>query len=192
MAELEGLFLADAPERWAALGFRVAEARVELEGVTLQLGGAGRGITAWTLPPIDGLAGAPLTRRCGPPAAHPNGAVAVDHVVVTTPAFERTRDALAGAGMPLRRIAEMRGTRMGFRRLGPVILELVEAPDAERVAFWGLVIVVRDLEALAARLGATLGDIRPAVQAGRRIATVRSSAGVSTNLAFMDPDPRGR
>jgi hypothetical protein len=106
--------------------------------------------------------------------------------VVVTPAFERTAEALARAGMPLKRIAEMRGTRMGFRRIGPAILELVEAPDAERVGFWGLVIAVRDLDALAGRLGERLGSVRPAVQPGRRIATVRPSAGIGTNLAFMD------
>jgi hypothetical protein len=190
LPELAGLFLADPPERWAALGFHVGEVWIELEGVTLQLGCGGRGITAWTLPPIDGLASEQLARPARTAATHPNGAVAVDHVVVTTPAFERTHDALAGAGMPLKRIAQMRGTRMGFRRVGPAILEVVEAPQAERVAFWGLVIVVRDLEALAARLGAHLGEIRPAVQPGRRIATVKPSAGLSTNLAFMDPDRR--
>ncbi len=117
---------------------------------------------------------------------HANGAIAVDHVVVATPDFERTREALARAGMPLKRVTEMRGTRMGFRRVGPAILELVEAPHAERPAFWGLAIVVRDLDALANRLGDRLGEIRPAVQPGRRIATVRPSAGISTNLAFMD------
>jgi hypothetical protein len=116
--------------------------------------------------------------------------VGVDHVVVVTPAFERTRDALAGAGMPLKRIVEMRGTRMGFRRIAPTILELVEAPEAERVAFWGLVIIVEDLDALASRLGDWSGPIKPAVQPGRRIVTVRAGANLSTNLAFVDPDAR--
>lgn len=190
MPELAGLFLADPPERWAALGFDVRDSQISLEGVRLVLGTPGTGITAWTLESVDGLAGATLPAGPdGPPEAHPNGAVAVDHVVVTTPDFDRTRDALAAAGLPLKRIAEVRGIRMGFRRIGPAILELVEAPGAARVAFWGLVIVVRDLEALAWRLGDQLREIRPAVQPGRRIATLRSGAGLSTNVAFMDPDP---
>ena len=110
----------------------------------------------------------------------------MDHVVVVTPEFESTRAALAGAGMALKRVAEIRGTRMGFRRIGPAILELVEAPAAPGPAFWGLTIVVRDLDELGRRLDAHLGEIRPAVQPGRRIATVRPSAGLTTNLAFMD------
>jgi hypothetical protein len=190
LAELEGLFLADAPERWAALGFALEEGQTELGGVRLVLGVAGTGITAWTLDPVDGLASRPLVRSTAPAREHPNGALGVDHVVVVTPAFERTRDALAGAGMPLKRLVEMRGTRMGFRRIGPAILEVVEAPEAERVAFWGLVIIVEDLDALSARLGDRCGPIKPAVQPGRRIATVRAGANLSTNLAFMDPDPR--
>jgi hypothetical protein len=206
LPELAGLLVADPVERWEALGFDVYDGQVELGGVRLVLGSPGRGIAAWSLSGtdavIDGLPVAPLDRGVSsyPPMSavtrhasereHPNGAVAVDHVVVTTPDFDRTREALARAGMPLKRVAEMRGTRMGFRRIGPAILELVEAADAERVAFWGLVVVVRDLEALARRLGEHLGEIRPAVQPRRRIATVRPSAGISTNLAFMDPDSR--
>jgi hypothetical protein len=112
----------------------------------------------------------------------------VDHVVVTTPDFERTREALAGAGMPLKRTVEMRGTRMGFRRLGRAILELVEAPDAA-LGFWGLVVTVSDLDALADRLGERFGSIRAAVQPGRRIATLRTTARLTTNVAFIDPEP---
>jgi hypothetical protein len=78
---------------------------------------------------------------------------------------------------------------MGFRRIGPAILELVEAPG-QPLGFWGLVVTVNDLDALADRLGEHLGPIKPAVQPGRRIATVRPSAGLTTNLAFMDPEPR--
>jgi hypothetical protein len=203
LAELVGLALADAPERWEALGFEVRASAADVGGVWLQLGGPGVGITAWSLAgtdaAIDGLPVAPLVEgvsryssisavsRHAPGGRHPNGAVAVDHVVVVTPAFERTREALAGAGMPLKRVVEMRGTRMGFRRIGPAILEVVEAPDAERAAFWGLTIVVSDLDGLAARLGERLGPVKPAVQPGRRIATVSPSAGLTTNLAFMDP-----
>ena len=69
---------------------------------------------------------------------------------------------------------------------------LVEAPaeDASAPArFWGLVVVVSDLDALARRLGPHLSPVKPAVQPGRRIATVRGSAGVSPALAFMTPEP---
>jgi len=194
-ARIRTLAVADPPERWAALGFELHGRSLWLGGLELRLGAAGSGIVGWSLDPpaeIDGLptvaAGAPAPE----PSAHPNGAIAVDHVVVLTPDFERTTAALAGAGIELRRIREVpeRGIRQGFRRLGPAILELVETPEMPDgpARFWGLVVVVRDLEALAERLGERLGTIRPAVQPGRRIATVRASAGLTPALAFMDPD----
>jgi hypothetical protein len=159
-------------------------------GVLLRLGAPGRGIVAWSLNPdgaaVEGLLSAPLPPAPGGSEQHPNGAIAVDHVVIVTGEFDRTAEAIAGAGMALKRVVEMRDTRMGFRRLGPAILELVEAPG-QALAFWGLVVTVRDLDTLAARLGEHLGPIKPAVQPGRSIATVRPSAGLTTNLAFMDP-----
>jgi uncharacterized RDD family membrane protein YckC len=63
-------------------------------------------------------------------------------------------------------------------------MELVEAPETPAPRFWGLTIVVADLGAL----GPHVGEARAAVQAGRRIATVGASAGLSTRLAFMDPE----
>src|SRR5580658_10093680 len=144
--ELAELCLADPPESWAALGFTVAGESVELGGVRVRLGAAGApgaGIVSWTLRgveagEIDGLATlarlAASGASAGPAAraapVHPNGAVALDHVVVLSPDFDRTAAALADAGLPLRRIRDAGGFRQGFRRLGPAILELVEARDA--------------------------------------------------------------
>ena len=119
--------------------------------------------------------------------SHPNGAIAVDHVVILTPDFDRTAAAVAAAGMPLRREAERNGARQGFRRLGPAIMEIVQAPELRATRFWGLVVIVRDLDALAERFGDLLSEIRPAVQPGRRIAPLRSKAGLGPAVAFMDP-----
>jgi hypothetical protein len=47
------------------------------------------------------------------------------------------------------------------------------------------VVTVEDLDALAGRLGERLGEIHPAVQSGRRIATLRKAAGLSPKVAFM-------
>ncbi len=94
--------------------------------------------------------------------------------------------------MPLRRIRDGGGFRQGFRRLGPAILELVEARGEDPggpARFWGLVVIVPDLDVLKAQLGELLGTPTEAVQAGRRIATVRKSAGLWTRLAFMTPEP---
>jgi hypothetical protein len=191
---LTALHLADPPERWEALGFEVQDGHVDLGGVRLHLGGAGRGITAWTISgvdtDVDGLASAASS---GPQQAipHPNRAIGIDHVVVVSPDFDRTASALESNGMPLRRIRDAGGFRQGFRRLGPAILELVETrdSDAEQPArFWGLVVTIEDLEGLKTRLGDLLGEIHPAVQPGRQIATLRRAAGLREAVAFMTPE----
>jgi hypothetical protein len=196
--ELTALGVADAPGSWAGLGFAVVGTTVDLGRVRLHLGEPGEGIVSWTVRgvaagEIDGLVTVAAADGVGPAAAegHPNGALAIDHVVVLTPDFDRTSAGLAAAGMPLRRIRDGGGFRQGFRRLGPAILELVETPnDPDGPArFWGLVVIVDDLEALARRLGESLGTVREAVQPGRRIATLGGSAGLGPAIAFMDPEP---
>jgi hypothetical protein len=80
---------------------------------------------------------------------------------------------------------------MGFRRLGPAVLEVVERDDlgSDVARFWGLATVVISIEELAERLGDRLGPIKDAVQPGRRIASLRADAGISVPLAFMSPEP---
>jgi hypothetical protein len=51
------------------------------------------------------------------------------------------------------------------------------------------VVIVEDLDALAQGLGEQLGSVRDAVQPGRRIATLHSSAGLGQPVAFMTPEP---
>jgi hypothetical protein len=201
---LVALELGDAPQRWAALGFALTEDRaIDLGGVRLVLGGAHAGISRWSIagiPPtddIDGLATTIAAPEAGS-VTHPNGATGLDHVVITTPDFDRTAAALDRAGMPLRRIRDAGGFRQGFRRLGPAILELVEATNAPPgpARFWGLVVIVQDLGWLASQLGAgagegagLLGEIRDAVQPGRRIATLKREAGLGQPVALMTPEP---
>jgi hypothetical protein len=214
--ELAELAIGDVPERWEALGFDVGVSGAsgasgaryaDVGGVRLSLGAAGRGIVGWairgiedTIVEIDGLPTiASRAAVSGPPdgssaparVEHPNGGLAIDHVVVITPDFDRTAAALEHADMPLRRVRDAGGFRQGFRRLGPAILELVEAPHAPDgpARFWGLVVIVEDLEALAERLGDHLGPPRDAVQPNRHIATLRESAGLGLAVAFMDPGP---
>ena len=53
--------------------------------------------------------------------------------------------------------------------------------------WFGLAFDVDDLDLTATILGEGLGRVKPAVQSGRRIATLRSrSLGVSVATAFMD------
>jgi hypothetical protein len=204
-AELRSLCIADEPATWTRLGFAVGDdGRCTIGGIALELAGrgAGTGIVGWTiagLAPDAELDGLPTTADDGPAPAdgeHPNGAVAVDHVVVTTPDVRRTFAALARAGLDLRREREAgtaeRPMRQGFYVLGGAVLEVVgpAAPSGDgSAAFWGMVLVVPDLVALAARLGADLGTPRDAVQQGRRIAPLREDAGSSVALAFMTPRP---
>ena len=150
---------------------------------------------------IDGLA---IHASDGPAGTgeHPLGAIAVDHVVASTPDLERTLGALQAAGLELRRTRDAGpDARQGFFNLGTAILEVVgpreraphSEPPGERVvgegpaSFWGLVLVVADLNAAVERLGDLAGTPRDAVQPGRRIATVRREAGLGTAVALMTP-----
>jgi hypothetical protein len=198
--ELAEVVIADPPERWRALGFDVYEdGGVDIGMVRLRLGAEGEGIISWSLRrinatgSIDGLTTTAPRILVPPPfQTHPNGATGIDHLVIVTPDFDRTSQALARAGVELKRdqYNEGRG-RLGFRRIGPAILELAHRPDLESddSRFWGLTFVVISLEELAEQLGPMLGSIRPAVQPGRRIATLTKEAGLSVPIAFMSPEP---
>ncbi|MEA2160256.1 MAG: hypothetical protein QOD66_2636 [Solirubrobacteraceae bacterium] len=197
--QLTELRIADPADRWQALGFDVVRHHLQLGGVDIVLGAPGEGITGWSIhgiSPTNAIDGLPTTTEAPAPqsqgAAHPNGAIGLDHVVITTPDFDRTAQALDEHGLALRRVRDAGNFRQGFRRLGPAILELVENTSAPRWApasFWGLVIVVDDLEALASRIAPHLSKPKPAVQPGRRIATLRATAGLSPAVAFMTPEP---
>jgi len=153
---------------------------------------------------------APAPSADGEPApAHPNGVSGIDHVVAFSPSLDRTVAALRSAGLELRRIREQPtpagAPRQAFFRLGAVILEVVQAPaqalasspEWERAGgadaparFWGLALVVADADRAAAAFAPHLSEFRPAVQAGRRIATVRRSAGLALPLALMSAEER--
>jgi hypothetical protein len=193
--QLRSLAVADPPEAWSELGFRVSDGELELGGIRIRLGQPGRGIVGWTVsglaevPDLAGLAAdseaEPVLRQT---RSHPNGAIGLDHLVLISPEFDRTAAELARAGLKLSRITDqLRGVRQGFRRLGPAILELVEMAEAPRVRLWGLTVIVSDLEALAARLGDRVSPVKPAIQPGRRISALRLSAGLTAAMAFMDP-----
>ena len=132
-------------------------------------------------------------------APHANGIVALDHVVAISSDLDRTVAALQAAGLDLRRVREeptpAGAPRQAFFRLGAEILEVVQAPPEaiERTGgdkpafFWGLAFVASDLDATVAQLGENASEIREAVQPGRRIATLRRSAGLALPVALMTP-----
>ncbi len=202
---LDELRIADEPGAWEALGFTLDGEGLTVGTTRLTLVGraGGEGICSWSLRGLDAtdLDGLPTERSTATapiPAAHANGASAVDHVVVFTPDLDRAVAALEAAGLPLRRRIEPpeapRPVRMAFLRVGEAVLEVVERADAPDrgapAAFWGLVIVVEDLDAAARLAGERLGAPRDAVQPGRRIATVAPEAGLSTEVALMTPGRR--
>jgi hypothetical protein len=208
---VDELAVADAPAAWSALGFEIDGDVCVIGEVRIRLAGpdAGKGLTAWSArdlrsTELDGLPTARSDRHPPEePPAHPNGVTAIDHVVAITPALERTILALQGAGLDLRRIREQPtpagAPRQAFFRLGATILEVVqEPPEAiERAGgdhpafFWGLALVAPDLDATVAGMGDRVSEIRPAVQPGRRIATLRRTAGLTVPVALMTP-PAGR
>jgi catechol 2,3-dioxygenase-like lactoylglutathione lyase family enzyme len=146
----------------------------------------------------------PLASTDTPSAsAHPNGAIAIDHVVAISPDLDRSVAALQAAGLDLRRVREQPtpagAPRQAFFRLGREILEVIQEPHdvlaraggAERpLRFWGLALLVDDLDRTAAQLAPHVGEVRPAVQPGRRIATVRRSAGLAVPLALISAGER--
>ncbi len=208
---IDELTVADVPAAWLALGFEVDGDTCIVGDVRIRLAGlnAGRGLAGWSLRDIettelDGLSTTRSDRQ--PPSersSHPNGVIALDHLVAITPALDRTVAVLRRAGLDLRRIREeptpAGAPRQAFFRLGAIILEVVQQPSEaiehaegdQSAFFWGLAFVAPDLDATVAGLGDRVSEIRPAVQPGRRIATLRRAAGLSAPVALITPPPVG-
>ena len=121
------------------------------------------------------------------------GVIGVDHVVINTPDLMRTSDALTAAtGAPLKRVRDAgNNVQQGFHRLGSVVVEIVTAPSMHPgpASLWGFVLNVKDIYAVANHVGPDVLSIpKPAVQAGKLIATFRSSLGLGVPVALMGQD----
>jgi catechol 2,3-dioxygenase-like lactoylglutathione lyase family enzyme len=213
-ATIDELTIADEPSHWAALGFDVADEECQIGSVRLRfvdpsVTSKHPGILGWSLrdltsTELDGLPTTISERPLPAPApTHANGVHAIDHVVAISPDLERSIAAMQDAGLDLRRVREQPtpagAPRQAFFRLGHEILELVQEPvevlarhaDTDRpVQFWGLALLVEDLDRCVEQLTPHVSDVRPAVQPGRRIATVRRSAGLALPIALMSADTR--
>jgi hypothetical protein len=162
----------------------------------------GAGIVGWSLRglpsdrPIRDLDGIPTTASHAvpsTPATHPNGVIAIDHVVLMSPDLSRTVESLAAVGVEPRRErdAELGGRpiRQIFFRFADVIVEVVGSPDAASegpASLWGITYTVADLDATASFLGDRTEPVKAAVQPGRRITTLRHrELGMSVRTALI-------
>jgi hypothetical protein len=159
------------------------------------------GILGWGFddPAIGHVDGLPTGHAAapGPAPRHPNGIVGIDHVVVMSPDLDRTTAAFVAAGFEIRRTreAELGGgawMRQAFIRAGDVVLELVGPVEADPSAstspsrFWGLAVVSGDLDATVDFFGDACAPAKPAVQEGRRIATLDTRRlGLGMRVAIM-------
>ncbi len=198
MVEIASLAIGDPAALWERLGFVVDGGAAWVSGIEHRLGSEGRGIIAWSLRGADGLDELPLAARTPEPRPtppHPNGVIGLDHVVIATPDLQRTIEAFERHGVGLRRTREV-GTpeqprTQAFFRLGEAIAEVVGSrtrSSSEPARFYGLAFTVADLDATAHYLGELLRPAKPAVQPGRRIATLDWSAGSGVPIAFMTRD----
>ncbi len=187
-------------QAWSDVGFAVDDdGFLQLGGIRIRLSGSGgaSGITGWVLADapdpavisIDGLRTSHGPRSTFDAQDHPNGALGIDHVVVYTPDLERTCASIESAtGAELKRIREAGSIRQGFHRMGELIVEVVTFSGVEgsHARFWGLAINVRDLDRMWADLGdGVMSEPKQAVQRGRRIASIRESAGLGLPVALM-------
>ncbi len=196
---------------WRDAGFRVEDGgdapvvRVGTAAIALAGAAAGKRIVRCTLRGIEsaGFDGLPIAHSeslapaAAPAPPHPNGVVAIDHLVAFTPDLDRTVAAGQAIGLDLRRIrdepAPAGSPRQAFFRLGDLLLEVAQAPAGSPLQpnsparFYGLAFLVEDIDATTASLGPLCSDPRDAVQPGRRIATVRKEAGLGLPVAFMTP-----
>jgi hypothetical protein len=200
VAAITSLLIADPPALWNDLGFVTTDGVCWISGIGHELGATGTGIVAWTLRGADDLCELPRAdteaRSVQPSPDHPNGVIAVDHVVVATPDLPRTSDAFESAGIELRRTRETgtteRPARQAFFRLGETIVEVVGPATSSQpgaASFYGLAFTVADLDETASFLGDRLRPPRDAVQSGRRIAVLDAETGSTVPLAFMSPKP---
>jgi catechol 2,3-dioxygenase-like lactoylglutathione lyase family enzyme len=189
---------------WMRLGVSVHANRAQFGRVRVRFGAAQHGLGLAILHDrglphrIDGVP----TYNEDVPATEPppNGlnAIQIDHVVLATPDLARTVEAFEQALRTTVRRVRTDPTGSGARlhqaffRLGETILEVVGPPEVdpkyaeEPAQLNGIVLSVLDLDDVCARLGPDVVSApKNAVQPGRRIATIRKSAGLGHPVALL-------
>lgn len=207
------LGIGDEPSLWTELGFHVDQDRCRLGAVDVVLTGSDgqRGIHSWswvgansgiqvgdipttvvTDTSTDTSASTSTIGDGADAAEHPNGVIGLFYVVLFGPSWLDGAEAMESLG-----VSPGEGRPMGsgqpvmLRSLadgGGAQIEIIGPPDRDperNWRLWGMIVEVADLDHTAARLGPALRPIKPAVQPGRRIATLDRSAGSSVAVAFI-------
>ena len=205
-ARISELVVGGGAQNWASIGITFNQSlRAALGDVVLRLDPLLQpGLHSWVLQgadvnvaTIDGVSTTHVNDESHditfPQSDFDLGVIGVDHVVINTPDLMRTSDALTAAtGAPLKRVRDAgNNVQQGFHRLGSVIVEIVTAPTMPLgdASLWGFVLNVKDIYAVANHVGPDVLSIpKPAVQAGRLIATFRSSVGLGVPVALMGQD----
>ena len=202
MPVLRELVVGDEPAVWDKLGFAMNGDRCRIGHVEVVCDpSVGNGIRAWTLigegpDDVDGIPTAWADDGVDPNlAAHPNGIIEIDHVVLTTPNVGRTVGVLEALGIRARRQRETDiyggPAVQTFFKLGQPILELIGPKDPmgdTPARFFGLAFTSSDLDATSRYLGDALHPSKDAVQPGRRIATLAKDSGSTIGIAIMSPE----
>ncbi len=206
--QIESLHVADPAGAWTRAGFSVdgGDGVCRVGGVRLRLAGRDGGIVGWALSglptdtqtdDVDGIPTSSSAADVPGAATHPNGVLAIDHIVVMSPDLDRTVRALGSLGVEPRRHrdAELGGrpVRQIFFRFADVVVEVVGSPGTAGTGpatLWGITFLVADIDATAAFLGQHTTRVKPAVQPGRRITTLRhQDFGMSVHTAMISPEP---
>jgi hypothetical protein len=121
------------------------------------------------------------------PRGHAVDGISVDHVVLLVPSLDEAIATLDDIGLDPRLKMDVGGRPAAFFRAGPV-LEVIESP-VRAPSIYGIAVAAEEhLEALALRwraMGVSVGEIKPAIQAGRRIFTVHD---LDAGFAVMTQD----
>ena len=194
------LHVGDDPSAWERLGFCINENRSLIGRTEVVFSDGPKGIHSWVLrnsmPSQFGPIPTTFTENPvpNPSIAHPNGSIGFHHVVLMVPAFDIGKTALSNAGVQVEQGRPFGSTEKAMLRsapkMGDIELELIgpESEDRSRHwQLWGLVIAVDDIDETADFLGDLIGQVKPAVQPSRRIATVKKEAELGVAVAFLGP-----
>lgn len=122
-----------------------------------------------------------------PSAGHAVEMMSIDHIVVLVPDIDKAIGTFSHAGLEPRLRMKVADRPAAFFRAGPVI-EVIESPVREASLYGVALASETPLETILLEWrsrGLDVGTIRPAIQPGRRIMTVRD---LDAGLAVMSVD----